>query len=82
LQPPPKFLQLPPHNPSRHPPPSPPLKVQPLPVWIFFVLVQAFNWSFCGRKKEEGKEELNVILWLSMYLCCNSFGYTFTYAIR
>jgi hypothetical protein len=39
-----------------------PSKVQHLPVWIFFVLVQAFNWSFGGMKKEVGKEELKVIL--------------------
>jgi hypothetical protein len=77
----PKFLQLP-HTTLAATPHLLLSKVQPLPIWIFFVLVQAFNWSFGGRKKEGGKDKLKVILWLSMYLCCKSFGYTFTYAIR
>jgi hypothetical protein len=80
LWPPPSSVSSPPSFCS--PPPSPQSKVQPLPAWISIVLVQAFNWSFGGRKKEGGKEELKVILWLSFYLFCNSFDHSFIYAIR
>jgi hypothetical protein len=61
-------------SPSHQPPPITPnpsrphhlllSKVQPLSVWISFVLVQAFNWRISGRKKKGEKEELKVILWL------------------
>jgi hypothetical protein len=41
-------------------------------------LVQASSWRIGGRKKKGVKKELKVILWLFLYLCCNSFGYPFT----
>jgi hypothetical protein len=77
----PQVLAAAPRNPSRRHP-SPPLQgATPSRLDLLRVgasLQLEFWWEEEGREKEE----LKVILWLSMYLCCNSFDYTFNYAIQ